>query len=129
MLNIHVQILEEMRETVPKEFDFLREARLMCVIAARAKAAGIRGVVIPQPLMVLTCRELLVMQRMPGHHLLSQIPAEPLNACPHMGLSWRIIAQISSQTWGASSLPKPHHRNRGMSQHCASYMPAPLATL
>ena len=76
MLNIHAQILEEMRETVPKEFDFLREARLMRVIAARAKAAGIRGIVIPQPLMLLTCRELLVMQRMPGHHLLSQLPAE-----------------------------------------------------
>ena len=60
------QILEEMRDTVPKEFDFLREAKLMQVIAARAKAAGIQGVVIPKPLMALSSKGLLVMQRMEG---------------------------------------------------------------
>ncbi len=55
-----------MRETVPKEFDFLREARLMRVIAARLKAAGIEGVIVPEPLMALSSQQLLVMQRMPG---------------------------------------------------------------
>ena len=59
-------MLEEMRDTVPKEFDFLREAKLMQVIAARAKAAGLKGVTIPQPLLALSSKELLVMQRMPG---------------------------------------------------------------
>ena len=61
-----MQLLEEMRDTVPKEFDFLREARLMQVIADRAAAAGLRGVTIPQPLLALSSKELLVMQRMPG---------------------------------------------------------------
>ena len=55
-----------MRETVPKEFDFLREAQLMRVIAARLKAAGIEGVIVPEPLMALSSQQLLVMQRMPG---------------------------------------------------------------
>ena len=55
-----------MRDTVPKEFDFLREAKLMQVIAARARAAGIQGVLIPEPLMALSSRGLLVMQRMEG---------------------------------------------------------------
>ncbi len=67
-----LQILEEMRDTVPKEFDFLREARLMQVIAARAKAAGIQGVVIPKPLMALSSKGLLVMQRMEGRYSLQQ---------------------------------------------------------
>lgn len=61
-----VQILGEMRETVPKEFDFLREAKLMRVIAARVREAGLKGVVIPEPLLALTSPQLLVMQRMPG---------------------------------------------------------------
>ena len=61
-----MQLLEEMRDTVPKEFDFLREARLMQVIAARAANAGLQGVTIPQPLLALSSKELLVMQRMPG---------------------------------------------------------------
>ena len=112
---------------MPKEFNFLREARLMCVIAARAKAAGIQGVVIPQPLMALTCRELLVMQRMPGHYLLSQAPAETLNM-HHMGLSWRIITPVPSQARSASSMPRSCHCNTVMSQHSAAYMPAPPAT-
>ena len=55
-----------MRDTVPKEFDFLREAKLMQVIAVRAKAAGIRGILIPKPLMALSSRGLLVMERMEG---------------------------------------------------------------
>ena len=60
---------------MPKEFDFLREARLMQVIAARAKAAGLQGVTIPQPLLALSSKELLVMQRMPG------TPTEPPLSC------------------------------------------------
>ncbi len=60
---------------MPKEFDFLREARLMQVIAARAQAAGLRGVTIPQPLLALSSKELLVMQRMPG------TPTDPPLSC------------------------------------------------
>lgn len=60
------QILGEMRETVPKEFDFLREAKLMRVIASRVRGAGLKGVVIPEPLLALTSPQLLVMQRMHG---------------------------------------------------------------
>ena len=67
-----------MRDTVPKEFDFLREAGLMQVMAARAKAAGIRGVLIPKPLMALSSRGLLVMQRMEGSDRLqdTKLPAQ-----------------------------------------------------
>jgi predicted unusual protein kinase regulating ubiquinone biosynthesis (AarF/ABC1/UbiB family) len=63
---VDVQILGEMRETVPKEFDFLREARLMRVIAARLRKSGLQGVVIPEPLLALSSQQLLVMQRMHG---------------------------------------------------------------
>ena len=82
-----MQLLEEMRETVPKEFDFLREARLMQVIAARARAAGLKGVTIPQPLLALSSKELLVMQRMPGspcihpRHPCHDSTHTPGNAC------------------------------------------------
>ncbi len=62
-------MLEEMRDTVPKEFDFLREAKVMQVIAARAKAADIQGIVIPTPLMALSSKNLLVMERMAGDAL------------------------------------------------------------
>lgn len=69
-----VQILGEMRETVPKEFDFLREAKLMRVIAARVREAGLKGVVIPEPLLALTSPQLLVMQRMPGQCTFFSLP-------------------------------------------------------
>ena len=49
-----------------QEFDFLREARLMRVIAARLAGAGVRGLVIPEPLLALSTPRMLVMQRMPG---------------------------------------------------------------
>lgn len=55
-----------MRDTVPKEFDFLREARLMRVIAGRLRHARLPGVIIPEPLMALSSPQLLVMQRMKG---------------------------------------------------------------
>lgn len=60
------QMLEEMAANVPKEFDFLREAHLMRVIGRRLAASGVRGVVIPEPLLTLSSPQLLVMQRMPG---------------------------------------------------------------
>ena len=49
-----------------QEFDFLREARLMRVIAARLAAAGVCGVVVPEPLLALSTPRMLVMQRMLG---------------------------------------------------------------
>lgn len=55
-----------MRDTVPKEFDFLREARLMRVIAGRLRHARLPGVIVPEPLMALSSPQLLVMQRMKG---------------------------------------------------------------
>ena len=79
-----LQLLEEMRDTVPKEFDFLREAKLMQVIAARAKAARLRGVIIPQPLLALSSKELLVMQRMPGTPLPPQFT--PATIIPAMSV-------------------------------------------
>lgn len=55
-----------MRDTVPKEFDFLREARLMRVIAGRLRSARLPGVIVPEPLLALSSPQLLVMQRMQG---------------------------------------------------------------
>jgi predicted unusual protein kinase regulating ubiquinone biosynthesis (AarF/ABC1/UbiB family) len=61
-----VQAVQEIRESVPKEFDFCREARLMGTISSRLRAAGHTGVVVPQVLADLSSSRLLVMQHMPG---------------------------------------------------------------
>ena len=61
-----MQMLDEMRDTVGKEFDFVREARLMKAIAARLAGDTDLRIRIPQPLMDLTTPGLLVMQRMEG---------------------------------------------------------------
>ena len=58
-------MLDEMRDTVGKEFDFVREARLMGVIKQRL-AKECPDIVIPQPFFGLTTPDLLVMQYMPG---------------------------------------------------------------
>ncbi|CAL5224036.1 g6658 [Coccomyxa viridis] len=92
-----VPILEEMRDTVPKEFDFLREAKLMQVMAARAKAAGIHGVLIPEPLMALSSKGLLVMQRMEGvpvSRLLLQLQLNRLEARSRAALQAATISLI-----------------------------------
>ncbi|CAL8465766.1 g5302 [Coccomyxa elongata] len=59
-------VLGEMRDTVPKEFDFLREARLMRVISGRLRHAQLPGMIVPEPLLALSSPQLLVMQRMQG---------------------------------------------------------------
>ena len=60
------QMLEEMRETVPREFDFVREARLMKALGERLRAAGHACILVPEPVSALTSQRLLVMQRMQG---------------------------------------------------------------
>jgi predicted unusual protein kinase regulating ubiquinone biosynthesis (AarF/ABC1/UbiB family) len=50
----------------PQEFDFMREARLTRIIAARLAGAGVRGVAVPEPLLALSTPRMLVMQRMAG---------------------------------------------------------------
>lgn len=57
-------MLDEMRDTVGKEFDFVREARLMLVI--RGRLADLQCIQVPRPVLSLTTPELLVMQRMSG---------------------------------------------------------------
>ena len=59
-------MLEEMRETVPREFDFVREARLMKALGERLRAAGHARILVPEPVSALTSQRLLVMQRMHG---------------------------------------------------------------
>ena len=59
-------MLDEMRETVPREFDFAREARLMKALGERLRAGGHAAVLVPEPLAALTSPRLLVMQRMQG---------------------------------------------------------------
>ena len=59
-------MLDEMRDTVGKEFDFMREARLMHVIRQRLQDCQI-DIQIPQPLFSLTTPDLLVMQYMQGN--------------------------------------------------------------
>lgn len=60
-----MQLIDEMRDTVGKEFDFVREARLMRVIAERLSLDGLK-IRIPQPVTELISPQLLVMERMPG---------------------------------------------------------------
>lgn len=55
----------------------------MQVVAARSAAAGIRGVVIPRPLMALSTRELLVMQHMPG--VVTALSNSTVSACENLG--------------------------------------------
>lgn len=62
------QLLDEMRDTVGKEFDFVREARLMLVIRQRLKESE-KDICIPMPVMSMTTQDLLVMQYMPGRTL------------------------------------------------------------
>ncbi|KAK9822468.1 hypothetical protein WJX81_005700 [Elliptochloris bilobata] len=59
-------MLEEVRETVPREFDFVREACLMKALGERLRAAGHSLVLVPEPVSALTSPRLLVMQRMQG---------------------------------------------------------------
>ncbi|BDA51611.1 Protein ACTIVITY OF BC1 COMPLEX KINASE 8, chloroplastic [Coccomyxa sp. Obi] len=70
-------VLGEMRDTVPKEFDFLREARLMRVIAGRLRHARLPGVIVPEPVLALSSPQLLVMQRMQG------LDTSGLSCCTH----------------------------------------------
>ena len=74
------QMLAEMRETVPKEFDFVREARLQSAVGARLQAGQVAGVCVPKPLLALTTPQVLVMQRMHGRALagLSAVPWVPM---------------------------------------------------
>ena len=53
------QLLEEMQDMVPKEFDFLREARLMQVRAAGAGAASLKSLTIRQSLLARAWHKLL----------------------------------------------------------------------
>ncbi|CAL8465797.1 g5333 [Coccomyxa elongata] len=57
------------RDETAKEFDFLREARLMRVTANRLCHARMPGVIVPEPLMALSSPQLLIMQRMEGRQL------------------------------------------------------------
>ena len=60
-------MLKEMGQTVPKEFDFVREARLQAALQARLALVGRAArVVIPTPRLDLTSRTVLVMQRLHG---------------------------------------------------------------
>jgi len=56
-----------MRQTVPKEFDFIREARLQSALQARLGAAGFADkIVVPRPLLSACSRTLLVMEKLDG---------------------------------------------------------------
>ena len=58
-------MLDEMAETVGKEFDFEREARLMETVRQRLEVSN-TDVKIPKPIQPLTSTRLLVMKRMQG---------------------------------------------------------------
>ena len=51
---------------MPREFDFVREARLMKALGERLRAAGHTRILVPEPVSALTSQRLLVMQRMQG---------------------------------------------------------------
>ena len=60
------QLLAEMGQTVPKEFDFIREARLQTALGARLAVATCGRVIAPRALPGLTSRAVLVMERLHG---------------------------------------------------------------
>jgi aarF domain-containing kinase len=69
-------LLSEMRQTVPKEFDFVREARLQRVMGGRLAADGFPHIAVPLPCAALTTRRLLVMERLDGLSLAAIIRGE-----------------------------------------------------
>jgi hypothetical protein len=71
-----VGLLGEMRATVPKEFDFVREARLQRVMGGRLAADGHPHIIVPRPCAALTTRRLLVMERLDGVSLAAVIRGE-----------------------------------------------------
>ena len=56
----------ELRDAVPKEFDFRREARLTMAIGSNLQAAGHSRIRTPCVLTELSSGRLLVMERMQG---------------------------------------------------------------
>lgn len=68
-IGVKLQMLDEMRDTVGKEFDFQREAVLMRAISRRLEPDALR-IRMPRPAMALCSPGLLVMEHMPGIILL-----------------------------------------------------------
>ena len=60
------QVVQELRDAVPKEFDFLREARLTEAIGNSLRAGGYDRVRTPRVLGALSTARLLVLERMEG---------------------------------------------------------------
>ena len=58
----------ELRDAVPKEFDFVREARLTEAIGGNLRAGGHCRVRTPRVLTHLSSARLLVLERMEGAH-------------------------------------------------------------
>ena len=77
-----------LKRAAPQEFDFLREAQLMRVIAARLAAAGVRGVAVPEPLLALSTPRMLVMQHMPGGTAATPSRRCPRRACSCCSACW-----------------------------------------
>ena len=81
-----------MRQTVPKEFDFIREARLQSALRARLGAAGFADkIVVPRPLLAACSRTLLVMEKLEGLPLSAVLRdgagGEPARAAARKGVA------------------------------------------
>ena len=86
-----------MRQTVPKEFDFIREARLQSALRARLGAAGFADkIVVPRPLLSACSRTLLVMEKLDGLPLSAVLRdgagGEPARAAAREGVATLIRA-------------------------------------
>ena len=86
-----------MRQTVPKEFDFIREARLQSALRARLGAAGFADrIVVPRPLLAACSRTLLVMEKLAGLPLSAGLRdgagGEPARAAAREGVATLIRA-------------------------------------
>lgn len=80
-------IVAEIQGAMPREYDFLREARMQTTIRARL-LEGVPGVVIPRPIPSLCSRGLLVMERLDGIALSRLLTPPPPGATAAQRATW-----------------------------------------
>jgi len=92
-------ILEEIRRQFMTEFDYTREGRHLEVVRANLK--GFRGVVVPRPLLHLTTRKVLVMERVPGMKLVDGVMSSYEDIAAERGMTLAELKREYARGGGA----------------------------